>query len=248
LARAYLYNEDWANAEKQASELIANSASFSLSTMDQAFLRAGLNNNEAIWQLQTVVNYPGSFDASVFIIPSTGPSEQNPVILSNDLLHSFENGDLRKTNWVSSVKVDTTTYYYPYKFKVQEVDAGTSEYKMMFRLAEQYLIRAEARVQLGEPDGADDLNKIRTRAGLPNYSGSTDKNSLLTAILHERQVELFSEWGHRWLDLKRTKTIDAVMTPACVRKGGIWASYKQLYPVPILDIQKDPNLTQNTGY
>jgi hypothetical protein len=121
------------------------------------------------------------------------------------------------------------------------------------RLAELYLIRAEA-----EANGAgggisaaiSDLNKIRIRAGLSDYAGNTDKNSVLAAILHECQVELFTEWGHRWFDLKRTGKIDSVMGIVTPQKsnGAPWNSYQQLFPLPWPDIEKDMNLTQNPGY
>ncbi len=62
----------------------------------------------------------------------------------------------------------------------------------------------------------------------------------LTALYHERQVELFTEWGHRWLDLKRTKRIDAVMAPVTQQKGGAWNSNWQWYPLPQSEIQTDP--------
>jgi hypothetical protein len=120
---------------------------------------------------------------------------------------------------------------------------------MVFRLAEQYLIRAEARAQQGNVSGSQsDLNAIRTRAGLPNTTAN-DKASLLTAIQHERQVEMFTEWGHRWFDLKRTGTIDAVMSVIAPAKGGgAWNSNKALLPLPLGDLQADQNLTQNPGY
>ena len=121
---------------------------------------------------------------------------------------------------------------------------------MMFRLAEQYLIRAEARAQQNNiSDAQADLNKIRTRARLPNTTAA-DKNSILSAILHERQTELFSEWGNRWFDLKRTNNIDAVMSIMTPKKanGLQWQSYKQLNPLPFTEIQRDPSLLQNLGY
>jgi len=120
---------------------------------------------------------------------------------------------------------------------------------MMLRLGEQYLIRAEARAQQGETTQAvADLNVIRNRAGLPNYSGGTDKASLIAAIFHERQVELFTELGHRFFDLKRAGTINAVMGSVAPQKGGTWNANKALFPIPISDILNDSNLTQNPGY
>jgi hypothetical protein len=116
---------------------------------------------------------------------------------------------------------------------------------MFLRLGEQYLIRAEAEAHLNDNTNAiKDLNIIRNRAGLANYAGATDQTSVLTAIMHERQVELFCEWGNRWFDLKRTGTIDAVLG---AEKPG-WQPYIALYPVPLTEIQSNPFLIQNPGY
>ena len=64
------------------------------------------------------------------------------------------------------------------------------------------------------------------------------------------RIELFAEWGHRWLDLKRTGKIDDVMTAATPLKngGGQWHSYQQYYPIPLTELQLNPNLVQNPGY
>ncbi len=119
---------------------------------------------------------------------------------------------------------------------------------MVLRLAEQYLIRAEARAETGDLTGAlDDLNVIRSRAGLANSTASTQEE-ILAAILHERQTELFTEWGHRWLDLKRTGNVDDVMPTVAAEKGGSWETTDQFYPVPLSEIDRNPNLTQTPGY
>jgi hypothetical protein len=115
---------------------------------------------------------------------------------------------------------------------------------MMLRLAEQYLIRAEARAQLENIPGAqEDLNAIRSRAGLPD-TDADDKASLLLAIERERQAELFAEGGHRWLDLKRTNRADAVLGPL----KADWQTPDALFPIPDAERQLNPNLTQNDGY
>ena len=86
-----------------------------------------------------------------------------------------------------------------------------TEFYVVLRLAEQYLIRAEARANNNDIVGAqNDINVIRNRAGLNNTSAN-DKASILNAIEHERQTELFAEWGNRWFDLKRTDRADMVL-------------------------------------
>jgi hypothetical protein len=67
-------------------------------------------------------------------------------------------------------------------------------------------------------------------------------------IAHERQVELFTEWGHRWFDLKRTGAIDTVMKNVAIQKGTTWNKNFQLFPIPQTEILANPNLVQNPGY
>jgi hypothetical protein len=250
LARVYLYNKEWTNAENQSTVLINNTSLFSLSSFPNSFLRAGLGNNEAIFQLQPTGGLVR--DATSFIL--TAPPTANKLVLSDTLLNSFEAGDLREVNWVGSLVRSGVTYYFPSKYKIRTSANSLSainEYVMIFRLAEQYLIRAEARAQLnnllGSNSAANDLNVIRNRAGLPPTTAATQVQ-MLTAIMHERQIEFFSELGHRWLDLKRTGLTNTVMSGITSLKGGTWADYKQLYPIPYNDILNDPNLSQNPGY
>jgi starch-binding outer membrane protein, SusD/RagB family len=267
LARVYLYMGEWEKAAEKATVIVDKKSLFDLVPLNNVFLK---NSKEAIWQLQpTEINY-NTIEAQVQIIPQTGPNAgSNPIFLSDTLINSFEAGDLRTQygNWVDTTiyKLTSTlndTVAYSNKYKLNMLDgaitsttgtANMNEYFMMLRLSEQYLIRAEARAQLGNISGAkDDLNAVRNRAFLPAKSITTDiKTVLLLAILHERQVELFMEWGHRWLDLKRTGKIDEVMngiTPLKA-KGAAWQSYQQWYPLPrFSDLEKAPNLIQNEGY
>jgi hypothetical protein len=250
LARTYLYIQDYTNAEFTASNLINNTALFNIIPLNDVFKA---NSKEAIWQLQTVLTDRNTNDGNFFIQISTGPNGSRPVYLSETMLSAFEVGDARKTNgnWVNSITTPSgDTYYFPFKYKLRIGSTPGLEYIMMFRLGEQYLIRAEARAKLGNVSGSrDDLFAIRRRAGLPDATlTANDQNSLLSAVMHERQVELFTEWGHRWFDLKRTGTIDAVMGVETPKKGGTWQSTDALYPLPYEDVQRDKNLTQNPGY
>lgn len=248
LARVYLYTSDWADAAIQADSVIENASLFSLDTLNGVFLA---NSNEAIWQLQPVTSGTTNTQEAAFFIPQYGPPT---VYLSPWLLNSFEAGDQRRLDWVDSAVFNNTLYYFPYKYKVYQQNAPVTEYLMVFRLGEQYLIRAEAEAN-GAPGGVAaavaDLNVIRTRAGLLPYSGAFNSTSVLNAIYHERQIELFSEWGNRWLDLKRTDNVNSVLgSPenVCQAKGGTWNPDWQLYPIILTELQYDPNLVQNPGY
>jgi len=248
LARVYLYTGDYVNAETQATAVINNSSLYRLTSLNSVFLK---NSTEAIWQLQPVRTgtQSNTGEGALFILPATGPDASgHPVYLANTLINSFEAGDKRRVNWVDSVTVGSVTYYYAFKYKISMANTATAEYIMIMRLAEQYLIRAEARVQQNNISGGQiDLDTIRTRVSLPGTLAN-DKPSLLAAILHERQVEFFTEWGHRWFDLKRTDNIDAVMATITPLKGGSWSPFKALYPIPSGEKNLDLNMTQNTGY
>lgn len=251
LARAYLYTSNWTDAETQASSIIANTAIYSLPTdLNSVFLIAGNNSTEAIWQLQTNSNNSYTSDASQFVLTgdiNTGGNANIPLI-NPSLLAAFEPGDKRRSSWINSLSASSGTYYYAYKYKVTSASIPT-EYSTLLRLAEQYLIRAEARAKLNKlAEALSDLNVIRLRAGLSSLPLTLNQNQVLLAVAQERRTELFTE-GHRWLDLKRTGTIDDVMSLAAPQKGGTWAVYKQLYPIPIKDIQNSAGvIIQNQGY
>jgi len=242
LARVYLYNRDWANAETKASSVISNYSYQLDSDLNSVFLT---NSTEAIWQLPTLYNTTyDTPDGYIFILTSGPDPVTNPVYLSPQVLNAFETNDNRMADWVGS----SNGYFFAYKYKQGRSPSSVTENYMVLRLAEQYLIRAEARAEQNETSAVNDLDVIRNRAGLPNYSGATDQKSLLAAIMHENQIEFFAEWGHRWLDLKRTNTVDSVMSIVTPLKGGTWSSYKQLFPIPLSDIKIDPKLGQNPGY
>jgi hypothetical protein len=174
--------------------------------------------------------------------------------LSDSLVKAFEPGDARYINWVgadtvaASGSTPMTIYYYAYKYKAIGSYTAPQESVVLFRLGEQYLIRAEARAQQNNLAGAlADLNAVRTRAGLP-AAAAVSQTDILGAIQKERRVELFTETGHRFFDLRRTGALDALMTAVAPQKGGSWSSYKAWWPIPLTDIQNDTRLVQTPGY
>lgn len=238
LARVYLFTQNWEEAEKQAGLVINYNPLYQLvNNLDSVFLK---NSAEAIWQLMPVIPGSNTNEAQVFMITGT----PNNVALSNSLYNSFEPGDKRKALWIRDTLIGSTDYHYAYKYKVSQFGAPLTEYSMVLRLAEQYLIRAEARAEMGNLTGAlEDLNQIRERAGLADLT-TLDRAAILTAIDHERRVELFCEWGHRWLDLKRRGKADAVLS--AIKPG--WKSTAALYPIPQTEIDNNHRLSQNPGY
>jgi len=242
LARVYLYSKDWTNAEIQSTSIIEKRSLFSLvPDLNQVFLNS---STEAIWQLQPVAPDRNTFEGDTYILTAI-PGVAQKVAISPFLLDAFEPGDNRLANWVGTFN----GFHYPYKYKIRGTGAPLSEFLMVLRLAEQYLIRAEARAHLGNTAGAvTDLNMIRSRAGL-NKISTMPVDNLLKSIIHERQIELFMEWAHRWFDLKRTGSIDGTMANVMEHKGGSWLPNWELYPIPQTELDQAPNLRpQNSGY
>ena len=239
LARVYLFTGQWALAEAEAGLLIGDPRYQLPGDLEAVF---GKDSPEAIWQLQPVGAGYNTLEGNQFIL--TGLPQT--VALRPSLVAGFDQSDQRKNSWIGHVVVGNDTFYFPFKYKVQYAPPteAYAEYVLALRLGEQYLIRAESRAQQGQFAGAlADLNVVHQRAGLPAI-GPLTQSVLLQAIATERQHELFSEWGHRWLDLNRTGQSAGTLAP--IKSG--WQATDQRYPIPLTDIQDNPGLTQNDGY
>lgn len=257
LARVYLYSSQWAAAEAEATSVIQHQELFKLESLTNAFLK---DSKEAIWQLQPVGQLnKNTLEAGVFILSGDGGnvpgpnSNSKPVYLSPLFTNSFEPGDNRKDIWVDSVNVNGMWYSFISKYKYWLIDQPPTEYLMVLRLAELFLVRAEARAHqgklVGNESASNDINEIRSRAGLDSVA-SSEMMEILNYVYKERRIELSVEFGHRWFDLKRLNKIDEVMAQISGDKGTTWSSYKSLFPIPVSDIQRNPNLRgqQNPGY
>jgi starch-binding outer membrane protein, SusD/RagB family len=246
LARVYLYLKVWDKAEAEATKVINNPVYVLDTNLDNVFINSSV---EAIWQLRPVLTGWGVFDAyELRVSASSGPGR---VSVTDNLSALFETGDARKSKWLTPIVYNGKTYYQPFKYR-QRFTSGTNavpnEFFVVFRLAEQYIIRAEARLKQGKLTGANsaetDINAIRTRAGLANTTASTE-TTLLDAIIKERRTELFAEMGHRWFDLKRWKMADAVIGTI---KPTTWQPTDTLCPVPQYEMRTNPSMQQNAGY
>lgn len=254
LARVYLENNDWINAEAQSAMIIDNTATFQLVPPAQTFLAT---SKEMIWGLAPTgagfVKEWGVYNNNMpaVLAGSATPTSYVGGIMSQSLVGLFDKtADTRFSNWVRTVTKTTpfAEYYLPDKYKS---NVNGAEFVMVLRLAEQYLIRAEARVRqnklMGASGGKADLDAVRLRANLTPSEAAT-QTDLIDAILKERQLELFTEFGFRFIDLKRTGRIDAVMGVVAPVKGGTWSSFKQIWPIRNEDILINRNLVQSPGY
>lgn len=239
LARVYLYHGDYQEASNMASAVLNTTSLYQLEpNLDTEFLK---QSHATIWQLSPGAASANTYEGNSFIF-FTGPPTK--FSLTQSLVAQFETNDLRRVHWVKSIINGSQVWYHAYKYKKDIATPTSVENSIVLRLAEQFLIRAEARAKQGDLIGAkEDLNVIRQRAGLSNTTAVTIEQ-VLSAILQERRLELFTELGHRFLDLKRLNLLDSVLGT----KSG-WSTNDKLWPLPKAEMDANPFLVpQNIGY
>lgn len=237
LAKVYMAKQEWNKAEIILKE-ISQSPLYQLENdITKVFQKTG---KHILWQLKPNNNQSLS-QASLYYFTNAAPST---YALSEGLVTSFSNNDLRKQQWMAPVIFNGKTYYRAEKYKNRGGNNMT-EYSIVFRLEEVYLLLAEALTQqdkIGEALAF--INATRQRAQLSPLILPITKNLLLEQILLENRKEYFTEMGHRFLDLKRTGNLN-ILTATKPN----WKDYHKLWPVPQKEILLNANLKpQNTGY
>jgi starch-binding outer membrane protein, SusD/RagB family len=238
-ARIQLYREQWDETETLATTVIAPFTALPngglVNGIDYANIYLTKNiKPESIWEL--VFDTRSYNEIAYYYYPSAlgGRSEFSA---SSSLKSAHEAGDLRLP---INYTVGTTTI--PAKKTRKYSKINSDDDVMLIRLAELYLIRAEARIRKAAPDlagAAADINTIRNRAGLSNTTAVTASN-LLLAVENERRVELAHE-GHRWFDLRRYNKIGSTL--------GITEPFRALFPIPERDVQVSGGvIVQNPNY
>jgi starch-binding outer membrane protein, SusD/RagB family len=229
LAKAYLETGAWAGARDMATAVI-DSGLYSLPE-DYRSVFETKNNAESIFELQYSINNSNALAFWYFPASEGGRRGHAP---SASLIAAYEPGDERLE---ASVAFDGAN---PYGIKFWRI-ASNDDNIMVLRLAEMYLIRAEANARLGAPAETvrADVNVVRDRAGLgPLPTTITAEEDLITAILQERRVELAME-GHRFFDLRRAGRAQTVLNIE---------AFRLLFPLPQSELDVNPELDQNPGY
>ena len=240
-ARLHLYRQEWALAEEYATKLIDLSTDYTLVKPFSAWFKNNVvATPESIFELEYSAINPSAIRAQMQHPTNGGTYRYAPndrfVQLLNDSLVSGG----RKALIGSVTQGGTTIWFGNLYYRLPATDPA-----YILRIAEMYLIRAEARAHLNKTaESLADLNEIRKRAEVPVLNISTAVE-LLLAIESERRVEFAFE-AHRWFDLTRTGRAEAVLE--ALDPNTKVEPYESLFPIPITQIQLDNNLTQNEGY
>jgi starch-binding outer membrane protein, SusD/RagB family len=229
LARVYLETGQNPQARDKAAALI-DGGTYTLPD-DYATVFRTDNSAESIFELQYSINNSNNQAFWFYTADLGGRWGYSPT---EDLYNAHEAGDERLPVNIGMDSGDR------YGNKYEEIELGNDNI-VVLRLAEMYMIRAEANARLNADPAVvrDDIDEVRNRAGLADLPVTVDTQpELLDAILHERRIELAFE-GLRFFDLRRHDAAEGVLdlTPA-----------RLLWPIPQAERDVNQSLTQNPGY
>lgn len=252
LARVYLYDSKYAEAAAMATQSMAtfglgNDGTGLLDPTNYVAAFSTYPNPESLFEIEIrsvdwstvdgVNNSMCTLTANVF------NSAQFIVTASDELLGSYEAGDIRRDTWTETTRSGADGAVFRSN-KWLGTKGDFLENLPIIRASELYLIRAEARFRTGDATGAiADINALRGKRGIAAVAGLSG-DALFAAIMNERRVEFALE-GHRWFDLKRngmdiTKHGDLETVP--------YSDYRLLAPLPQDQLILNEALEDNPGY
>lgn len=261
LSKVYLYQREWQNAYDYADQVISSGEYGLESDYAVVWRESSENGIESIFEVQArgeaiahgVQQYSETQGARG--TSGWGWGFNTP---SQNLLDAFNaEGDVIRrdatiifageTLWdgrIVSASVENPMYNEK-AYSSANAGSGDGDKNIrVLRLAEIYLIRAEAANELGNSGVAvSSLNMVRNRVSLPSVT-TTNQGDLRTAIWKERRLELAFEHD-RWFDLNRTGQASAAM--AAHGKTYV-AGRHELFPIPNDQLIQTPEMTQNPGY
>ncbi|WP_321345218.1 RagB/SusD family nutrient uptake outer membrane protein [uncultured Draconibacterium sp.] len=237
LARIYLIQEEWGLAEQTASDILQSPLYQFQNDIQEVFHKSG---SHILWQLKPKNNGDATSEATFYYFTDAAP---NSYTLTDDLVNTFSDDDLRKQFWMTPVSFNDEFWYRPNKYR-NLAGTNTDEYSVVFRLAEVYFIMAESLIKQSRYDEAlPYLNATMERAGLPAFT-SLSEDAVLTELLAEKRREFFTEFGHRFFDLKRLGQLDELRATK-----PNWEDYKSVWPLPQSELLLNTNLLpQNSNY
>ena len=211
-ARVALTQGNWATAAQFASE-----ARTGYSLMTNTQYQAGFNtvtNPEWMWgsfQQDDQTTYFYHFFAYMSCNFSSTNIRSAPKCINSALYTQISSTDVRKGLWDptgtnTAFPIPTaTSSRFPYMHRKFKVAGTTSVGDVPYmRVAEMYLIEAEAKARLGLPTAAQDALYTLVVNRDPSYVKSTNSGTtLIDEIMKHRRIELWGE-GFRFTDLKRT--------------------------------------------
>lgn len=265
--KVFLTQKKYTDAAAKLKEVIDGGLYTLLANYADIFKPTGKNHKESVFDVQFASggvgegnpwpNYFAPTNSGNAVIPFGGDANSQPTA---DIIAAYEPNDLRKNISLATSYKDANGQTIPFNFVKKFMDVPTTKYDNgnnipVIRYADVLLMYAECLNEAGfVPDGEafSYLNKVRTRAGLPDKTGVDipTQQDFRLAIEQERRVEFAFE-GHRWYDLVRTGRAIALMNGKKSQIGLVkdLTQTDLLFPIPQsqIDINKE-KMTQNPGY
>lgn len=240
LSRLYLYQEKWQQAAEYADQVIQNPA-YALAP-DYTFYNT--ESTEFIFTLVNTAEDGQDSNEGFSGLTNPTPEGRGDAPFTDNLIAAYneEPGDLRFAN-LTQTGADALTAIRTFTTKFPDAVNNTANAPVI-RITEMYLNRAEANFRNGTAIGdtpLNDINLLRNRAGLPPLAALT-----LEDILDERRKELAFE-GHRRMDLLRNSmNLRRAGMPNTAESAP--GQDKIIFPIPVNELDLNPNLQQNPGY
>lgn len=237
LAKIYLTKGEYLQAEQLASEIINSNFYQFENDIEKVFHNTGTH---ILWQLPPQQAGNATWEANFYYFINAAPRN---YALSNSLMSAFSPEDLRKSTWTKQVNFEDQTWYRASKYK-KRAGENNIENSVVFRLEEVYFVLAEAlAMQNRLSEAIPYLNATRIRANLPPLANLSQED-FISELLLEKRKEFFTEFGHRFLDLKRFGKLQEL---SLVKPN--WSDHHKVWPVPQNELLLNPNLLpQNDGY
>lgn len=246
LAKVYLYQEKWELAEEYATEVLTDGG---YSLLSNSSLVNGFKtkaNTEVIFEIaNNTADNEGTNSVAYFYLQEG----YGDMIGTEDLYNSYTVTDVRR-QFVTRGKRDRVGGEEPaYLISKYTNISDYEENVKILRLAEIYLIRAEARARQTDKESLaiDDLYEVARRADLGAYRSIATGDPLIAEILKERRKELAFE-GNQLFDLNRTKTNWTKFRSGAAVTSYTAQSNRTIFPIPRRELNLNPNIRQNTGY
>ncbi|MFH7017451.1 RagB/SusD family nutrient uptake outer membrane protein [Flavobacterium sp. FlaQc-47] len=234
LARVYLQQGNYSEARDAANDVIENSG-HGLSTTYAGAFNHDTDQTEDIFSIQ-ITKQTGLNDANTFYESENNGGRGGDFSIRDHYLEKFSDPDDRAN---FNYENDANGRILTSKFTNQFANIG------LIRLAEMYLIRAEANFMEGTAIGntpLDDINIIRTRAKADNLAAVT-----IDDILLERELELGME-GFLIHDIKRTKRSIDISEDGDGSDLLLYDANNLVFPIPLSETDANKKITQNPGY
>lgn len=237
LAKILVTEKKYAEAEQVLKEIIQSPLYAIQNDITKVFDKSGTH---ILWQLKPRNNGGSTKEIQSYYFTANAPIN---IALSQNLVSSFPTGDLRRQNWITSLTIGTNTWYRANKYKV--LTNNTTEYSIVFRIEEAYLLLAESLTRQGKTQEAVSyLNRVRQRANLLALSNSVSQQVFIDELILENRREFFTEMANRFFVLKRWGKLDNLTT---VKPN--WKTYFQNWPLPQKELLLNSNVNpQNPGY